>query len=167
MQNFLSVKNFFICSSQKQTSVFLEKTLLKGKRLYEAREQDSCGWDSLSSLPLFSVSWFYCHQNQQWNTFKKKSAQKMRRANFSQWLSHLYLALPLGASPLQGRSSVAPEGLSFLFLSTWSKVLSPTLPASQLQLGHRVDAKRTRKCLVKQEVMFSLESEDNRHCQGQ
>lgn len=49
---------------------------------------------------------------------KKKSAQKMRRANFSQWLTHLYLALSLGGSPLQGRSSVALEGFSFLFLST-------------------------------------------------
>lgn len=47
-----------------------------------------------------------------------KSAQKMRRANFSQWLTHLYLALSLGGSPLQGRSSVALEGFSFLFLST-------------------------------------------------
>lgn len=56
----------------------------------------------------------------------------MRRANLSQWLTHLYLALSLGGSPLQGRSSVALEGFSFLFLSTGSKLLSTTLTASQL-----------------------------------
>lgn len=45
MQNFHSVKHFFIYPSWKQTSVFLEKTLLKGKGLSEDREQDSCGWN--------------------------------------------------------------------------------------------------------------------------
>lgn len=84
-------------------------------------EQDSSGWnmpqltssllDELILLTLKpAVKHVFC--------FIFKSAQKMRRANFSQWLTHLYLALSLGGSPLQGRSSVALEGFSFLFLST-------------------------------------------------
>lgn len=87
-------------------------------------EQDSSGWnmpqltssllDELILLPLKPAvkHVFFCF------FFFFKSAQKMRRANFSQWLTHLYLALSFGGSPLQGRSSVALEGFSFLFLST-------------------------------------------------
>lgn len=72
----------------------------------------------LSSLPLLDELILLPSKPAVIHIFLKKSAQKMRRANFSQWLTHLYLALSLGGSPLQGRSSVALEGFSFLFLST-------------------------------------------------
>lgn len=72
----------------------------------------------LSLLPLFSMTLILLTSKPAVKHVLKKSAQKMRRAIFSDWLTHLYLALSLGRNLLQGRSSVALEGFSFLFFST-------------------------------------------------